>query len=59
MMRVLTMKNLWIKFTFPAGARVIHSARLSSGLFTPISKQGQCADPLRDFQVIPLPTVSY
>jgi hypothetical protein len=59
MMRVLAMKNLWIKFDLPAGTRIIHSARLGSGVFTPISKQGQSADPLRDFFVIPLPTVSY
>jgi hypothetical protein len=59
MMRVHAMKNLWIKFDLAAGTRVIHNAALSSGAFTPISNQGQSADPLRDLFVIPLPAVSY
>jgi hypothetical protein len=59
MMRVLAMKNLWIKSSLGAGTLLIHSADWSSGVFAPISNQGQSADPLRDFFVIPLPTVSY
>jgi hypothetical protein len=49
MMRVLAMKNLWIKFTLPAEARVIHNATLSSGAFTPFQNRGQSADPLQIF----------
>jgi hypothetical protein len=59
MKREEAMKNLWM--VSPASARrpFFHNSPLGSGAFTPISKGCQAVDPIRPFEVIPLPTVSY